>query len=55
VNRMRRPPVQHSLASAFDRAVDSYCASLNPETARHYRGTVRNFLLYLAQDHPDLT
>jgi hypothetical protein len=40
---------------AFDGAVDSHCASLNPETARHYRGTVRNFLLYLAKDHPDLT
>jgi site-specific recombinase XerD len=52
---MRRPPVQHPFASAFDRALDSYCASLNPETVRHYRGTVRNFLLYLATDHPDLT
>jgi hypothetical protein len=55
VNRVRRPPVQHPLALAFDGAVDSHCASLNPETARHYRGTVRNFLLYLAKDHPDLT
>ena len=55
MNRVRRPPVQHPLALAFDGAVDSHCASLNPETARHYRGTVRNFLLYLAKDHPDLT
>jgi integrase len=53
VNRVQRPPVQHPFAPAFDRALDSYCASLNPETVRHYRGTVRNFLLYLAKDHSD--
>lgn len=55
MNRVGRPPVQHPFASAFDRALDSYGASLNPETARHYRGTVRHFLLYLTKDHPDLT
>ena len=55
MNRVGRPPVQHPFASAFDRALDSYGASLNPETARHYRGTVRRFLLYLTKDHPDLT
>jgi integrase len=54
VNRARRPPIQHPLASGFERAVDSFCASLNPETTRHYRGTVRKFLLYLAKDHPDV-
>jgi len=54
VNRARRPPVQHPLASAFEHAVDSFCASLNPETTRHYRGTIRNFLLYLVKDHPDI-
>jgi integrase len=53
VNRVRRPPLQHPLASAFDRAVDSFCAALNPETTRRYRGTVRRFLLYLAKDHPE--
>ena len=53
MNPSRHPPVQHPLASAFERAVDSSCASLTPDTTRHYRGTVRNFLLYLAQDHPD--
>jgi integrase len=41
------------LAPAFDRAVDSFCAALNPETTRRYRGTVRRFLLYLAKDHPE--
>jgi len=54
VNRARRPPVQHPLAPAFERAVDSFCASLNPETTRHYRGTARNFLLYLGTDHRDV-
>lgn len=55
MNRVRRLPVQHAFASAFDRALDSYVASLNPQTARHYRGTVRQFLLYLTKDQPDLT
>ena len=54
MNPVRRPPVQHPLAPAFDHAVDSFCASLNPDTTRHYGGTVRNFLLYIAEDHPDV-
>ena len=54
MNHARRPPVQHPLAPVFEHAVDSFCASLNPDTTRHYRGTVRNFLLYLAKDHPDV-
>ena len=36
------------------RAVDSFCAALNPETTRHYRDNVRNFLDYLAAHHPKL-
>jgi hypothetical protein len=48
----RRPPLQHPLAPVFERAVDSLGAALNPETTRHYRGTVRSFLFYLAADHP---
>jgi integrase len=52
VNRVRRPPLQHALAPVFDRAVDSLCASLHPDTTRHYRGTARNFLCYLGADHP---
>jgi site-specific recombinase XerD len=52
MNRARRPPLQHPLAPAFDRAVDSLTAALNPDTARHYRGTARKFLTYLAADHP---
>jgi len=47
----RRPPLQHCLIAVFDRAVESLTAALNPETARHYRGTARNFLSYLAADH----
>jgi integrase len=52
VNRPRRPPLRHALAPVFDRAVDSLCASLHPDTTRHYRGTARNFLRYLGADHP---
>ena len=52
MNRVRRPPLQHALAPVFDRAVDSLCASLHPDTTRHYRGTARNFLCYLGADHP---
>ena len=54
VNRVRRPSLQHSLASVFERSVDSLCIALSPETTRHYRGTVRKFLCYLAADHPDV-
>ncbi len=54
MNRARRPPLQHPLAPVFDRAVDSFSVSLSPETTRHYRGTVRNFLSYLGADHPEV-
>ena len=52
MNGPRRPPLQHSLAPAFNRAVDSLCAALHPDTTRHYRGTARNFLGYLGAAHP---
>ena len=54
MNRARRPPLQHPLAAVFDRAVDSFSATLSPETTRHYRGTARNFLGYLSADHPEV-
>jgi integrase len=54
MSRARRPPLQHPLASVFDRAVDSLGASLSPETTRHQRGTARNFLSYLGADHPEV-
>ena len=44
MNRAQRPPLQHALAASFDRAVDSLTTALSPDTARHYRGTVRKFL-----------
>ena len=51
MNRLRRPPLLHPLVPVFDRAVDSLAAALNPDTTRHYSGTVRNFLKYLATHH----
>jgi integrase len=50
----RCPPLSHPLAPVFDRAVDSLGAALNPETTRHYRGTVRKFLSYLGAAHPEV-
>ena len=52
--RARRLPLQHRLAPIFDRAVDSLSTALSPDTARHYRGTARNFLIYLGASHPDV-
>jgi integrase len=48
----RRPPLSHPLAPVFARAIDSLSAALNPETTRHYRGTVRKCLTYLGAVHP---
>ena len=55
MSRARRPPLQHPLAPVFDRAVDSLSAALSPGSARHYHGTARNFLCYLAASHPEVT
>jgi len=54
MNRIRRPPLDHPLADTFGRAVDSITTALHPDTARHYRGTARKFLTYLAAHHPDV-
>jgi integrase len=54
MNRVRRPPLQHPLVSAFDRAMDSFSVSLSPDTTRHHRGTARNFLSYLGADHSEV-
>ena len=54
MNRARHPPLLHPLASVFDRAVDSLGAALGPESQRHYRGVVRNFLRYLGSAHPEV-
>lgn len=55
MNRARRAPLLHPLADSFDRAVASLGAALHPETIRHYRGTVRNFLCYLGTTYPEVT
>ncbi len=54
MNRVRPPPLQHPLAAVFERSVDSLGIALSPDTPRHYRGTVRKFLCYLAVDHPEV-
>ena len=54
MNRARRPPLQHSLAPVFNRAVDSLGVALSPDTTRHYRGSAHNFLSYLGADHPEV-
>ena len=54
MNRARRPPLQHPLASTLDRPVDSLCVALSHDTTRHYRGTVRKFLVYLGAQHPEV-
>ena len=54
MNSARHPPLLHPLAPFFDRAVDSLGAALSPESIRHYRGTVRNFLSYLGAAHPEV-
>jgi site-specific recombinase XerD len=52
VNPSRHAPLEHSLAPLFERAVDSLSAALSPQSARQYRGTVRNFLNYLGEEYP---
>jgi integrase len=42
------------LAHLFGCAVDSLIGALAPDSARIYRGTARNFLTYLATDHPEI-
>ena len=48
----RHAPVDHPLALQFRRAVESLTAAQVPDSARQYRGTARNFLIYLGDDHP---
>jgi integrase len=40
------------LAPLFGRAVDSLGAALASDSVRQYRGTARNFLIYLGTEHP---
>ena len=48
----RHVPVDHPLALQFRRAVESLTAAQAPDSARQYRGTARDFLIYLGDDHP---
>jgi site-specific recombinase XerD len=52
VKLSRHVPVEHPLALQLRRAVESLTAGLVYDSARQYRGTVRNFLIYLGDDHP---
>jgi site-specific recombinase XerD len=54
MNRTGRPSLPHPLVPLFDRAVDSLCTALAPDSQRLYRGTVRNFLGYLSTAHPEV-
>jgi integrase len=54
MKRARRPPLPHPLAPFFERAIDSICAALGPESRRQYRGIVRNFLRYLGAAYPEV-
>jgi integrase len=55
VKRWRRPPLQHPLAPAFARAVESLSAALSPATTRNYNIAVRSFLVYLGTEYPAAT
>ena len=50
----RLVPVDHLLALQFQRAVESLTAAQVWDSARQYRGTARNFLIYLGENHPDV-
>jgi len=47
----RLASVDHPLALQFQRAFESLTAGLQWDSARPYRGTVRNFLIYLGGRH----
>jgi integrase len=54
MNLSRHIPVEHPLALVFEQAVASLTTGLVYESARQYRGAVRNFLLYLGEQHPSV-
>ena len=55
MKRWRRPPLQHPLAPAFARAVESLSTALSPATERNYNIAVRSFLVYLGAEYPSVT
>jgi hypothetical protein len=48
----RLPPIQHPLATLFQRAAQSLTTSLNQEAIRFYHCTIRNFLNFLSTQYP---
>ena len=55
MKRWRRPPLEHPLAQAFARAIESLCTALTPGSTRQYDFVVRNFLVYLGTEYPEVT
>ncbi|MGA7315578.1 MAG: tyrosine-type recombinase/integrase, partial [Silvibacterium sp.] len=55
MKRWRRPPLQHPLVPAFARAVEALCTALTASSTRNYNIVVRNFLVYLGTEHPQIT
>lgn len=55
MKRWRRPPLQHPLAPAFARAVESLSTALSPATTRNYNIAVRSFLVYVGAAYPEVT
>jgi len=52
VKLSRHVPVDHPLVLQFQRAVESLTAAQVWDSARQYRGTARDFLIYLGDEHP---
>ena len=52
--RWRRSPLQHPLASAMARAVESLSTALSPATTRNYNIAVRSFLVYVGATYPEV-
>ena len=48
----RLASVEHPLAPQFQQAFESLTAAFHWDSARPYRGTARNFLIYLGDNHP---
>ena len=55
MKRWRRPPLQHPLAPACARAVESLSTALSPFTTRNYNIAVRSFLVYLGATYAEVT
>ena len=54
MNLSRTAPVPHPLAARFARAIEALTAPLSPATDRVYRGTARQFLLFLGDHYPQV-